>query len=185
MTAANGYKCFPSEEVFCLSYCISTWKNARLGKDILAIIGQVIVLIHMRGIIINHSQGTGPGRDWQWCNREVHWWDPIIPTPGNPLSIDSFHQMSLFQCLLHLPSVRLTYHPRPHYTSVTHCNSEMRYWSEAFTIPDPTTILSCLNTGYSTAQCISSVWTFTYTSILLDFPSPFTLVHFCIKVHVS
>ena len=51
--------------------------------------------------------------------------------------------------------------------------------------PNPTTIPSCLSTRYSTAQCVSSVWTFTYTSILSDFPFSFTLFHFCIKVHVS
>ena len=119
-----------------------------------------------------------------WKGRQGYseqWWDPIIPTPRNRLLIDSFCQigpdLSLFQWLPHPPSVRHTYHSRPHYTSVTYCNSEMRYWSKAFTIPNPTIILSCLSTGYSTVQCISSVWTLTYTSILSDFPS-FTLFWF-------
>ena len=115
----------------------------------------------------------------------ICWWDPIIPTPGNLLSIDSFRQLSLFRHLPHPPSVHHAYHPKPHYTSVTHRNSETRYWSEAFTILNPTTILSCLSTGYSTVQYISSVWTFTYTSVLSDFPFSFTLFHVCIKVHVS
>ena len=110
------------------------------------------------------------------------WWDPIIPTPRNWLSIHSFCQMgldlSLFRQFLHPPSVHHTYHSRPHYTSITHCNSETRYWSEAFAVPNPTIIPSCLSTGYSTVQCILSVWTFTYTSILSDFLFSFTLFRF-------
>ena len=113
---------------------------------------------------------------------EPCWWDPIISTPGNPLSIDSFCQMeldqSLFWQLPHPSSVNHTNHSRPHYKSVTHHNSDMRYWSEAFTILNSTIILSCLSTRYSTVPCILSVWTFTYTSILLDFPFSFTLFHF-------
>ena len=77
------------------------------------------------------------------------WWDPMIPTPRNQLSINSFHQMgldqSLFQHLPHLSSVHHTYHPRPHYTSVTHCNSEVRYWSKVFTVPNSMIILRLVN----------------------------------------
>ena len=120
--------------------------------------------------------------EWIAC-----WWDPIIPTPVNPLSIDSFQQIvleqSLFRQLPHpLSIIQIT---RPHYKSITHCNSDTRYWSKAFTIPNSTIIPSSLSTRYSTALCILPVGTFTYTSISSDFTFSFSLSHFCIRVHVS
>jgi hypothetical protein len=68
---AGWLNCLPSEKVLRPSYLIGAKENARLWKNILAIICRAISLIYTRGIVINSSQGTGPGRDRLRCNGEV------------------------------------------------------------------------------------------------------------------
>ena len=77
-----------------------------------------------------------------------------------PLEINSlltlFCQMGLDQSKHYsnifctYPVFHHTYHSKPHYASVTHHNSEIRYWSEAFTVPNSIVILRPVN--YSTPR---------------------------------
>ena len=60
---ANWLNFLPSEEVLCPSYLIGAKEDARFRENILAIIWQAILLIYMRGIVIDNSQGVEPGRD--------------------------------------------------------------------------------------------------------------------------
>ena len=76
-----------------------------------------------------------------------HWWHPIIPTPGNPPSINSFQQIvldqSLFWWLPHPPSVNHTDHSTPlqirHPLQLQHkvlvwglYHSKLHYYSKLF-----------------------------------------------------
>ena len=64
--------------------------------------------------LLSFSEKGQTSEVWKTGNMFAWWWDPIIPTPRNPLSIDSFCQMvldqSLFRRLLHPPSVNHTNH---------------------------------------------------------------------------
>ena len=109
------------------------------------------------------------GHPWLWKhNPEIDWiteevkmsrcppWCCPVMRPHNPYcqkltlyqlfssngTWPSKHHSSIF-CTYPIP--HHTYHSRPHHASVTHCNSKMRYGSEAFTAPDSVIILRPVN----------------------------------------